>query len=291
MEHNVKASGKIRIGLLVPLSGKDAYIGQSIIKSIKLAINKIDNKKIEILPKDTKNNPTTTLQAAKYFNEQGVKIVIGPIFNKNLIYLDELKDMTFVSFTNKTSKIPKNIISAGINSTSQLNAIAKFQKLKNLKKTLFLLPKSHYESEIKTAIRKTKIKIKKLHIYDSDPTKLTKQIEKITNYKARQLDLKREIDELIISDDPNKDIKIEKLKKKDTLGKVNFDSVIIADFDESLKSITTSLLYVDVNPKENFFITLNQWFDLSLLKEKNSQPLYFPSIDYENYKNYQERKH
>ena len=74
----------------------------------------------------------------------------------------------------------------------------------------------------------------------------------------------------------------------DTIGKVNFDSIIIADFDESLKSITTSLLYVDVYPKEIFFITLNQWFDSSLLKEKSSQPLYFPSINHENYKKFSE---
>ena len=288
VEQSRNASEKIKIGLLVPLSGKNAYVGNSIIKSVKLAINKINNSKIEIIPKDTKNDPTITLQAAKKLNAQGVKIVIGPIFNKNLIYLDELQDMIFISLTNKTLEIPKNVISAGINSLSQINAIIKFQKFQKLKKTIFLMPKSNYQDEIEKTIKETKIKIKKLYVYDSEPTKLTKQIEKITKYKARQLDLKREIKKLKNSDDPNKKKKIEKLEKIDTIGKVNFDSVIIADFDESLKSITTSLLYVDVYPKEIFFITLNQWFDTSLLKEKSSQPMYFPSINYENYKKFSE---
>ena len=283
---HLSASEKIKIGLLVPLSGKSAYIGNSIIRSVELAINKINNNKIEIFPKDTKNDPSITLKAAKDLNEQGVKIVIGPIFNKNLIYLDELKDMTFISLTNKTLEIPKNVISAGINSLSQIDAIIKFQELKGLKKTIFLIPDSHYEDEIKKTIKERKIKIKKIHIYDSDPTKLTKQIEKITQYKARQLDLEREIKKLTESNDPSKERKLEKLKKLDTLGKVNFDSIVIADFDESLKSITTSLLYVDVYPKEVYFITLNQWFDSSLLKEKSSQPLYFPSINHENYKEF-----
>ncbi|MDA9233919.1 ABC transporter substrate-binding protein [Candidatus Pelagibacter sp.] len=291
MEKNLYASEKIKIGLLIPLTGKNAYVGNSIIKSIKMAVNKINNGNIEIFPKDTKNNPASTLQAAKELNEQGVKIVIGPIFNKNLIYLDELKEMTFISLTNKTMKNPQNVISAGVNSLSQINAIIKFQKLKKLKKTIFLVPDSHYEDEIKKTIKETNIKIKKLHVYKSDPTKLTKQIEKITKYKARQLDLKREIKKLTNSDDPNKEKKIKRLEKMDTIGKVNFDSVIIADFDESLKSITTSLLYVDVYPKDIFFITLNQWFDSSLLKEKNSQPMYFPSINYDNYKKFSENYH
>ena len=83
-------------------------------------------------------------------------------------------------------------------------------------------------------------------------------------------------------DDPSKEIKIENLKKRYTLGKLKFNSVLIADFDESLKSVITSLLYSDVSPKEKYFITLNQWFDESLLNEKSSQPLYYPSINKKN---------
>ena len=48
----------------------------------------------------------------------------------------------------------------------------------------------------------------------------------------------------------NKEKELEKLKKRYTIGNVNFDSVIISDFDESLKSVITSLLYTDVSPKE-----------------------------------------
>ena len=277
------AAEKIKIGLLVPLSGQHQTTGKLILQSVRLAINKINNPDIEILPKDTKADPMVTFKAAKELGQNGVKIIIGPVFNQNLVYLDELKDIIFLSLTNKTIKNPKNVISVGINAYSQLRAIINFQESNNLTETIFLLPKSDYEDEIRKAIPKTNIKIKKLHIYDSDPTKLTKQIENITKYQERKLDLKREIEKLKNSDVPNKNRKIQKLEKKDTLGKVNFDSVIIADFDESLKSITTSLLYTDVSPEEIYFITLNQWFDTSLLKEKSCQSLYFPSIDKENY--------
>ena len=73
------------------------------------------------------------------------------------------------------------------------------------------------------------------------------------------------------------------MKKRDTLGGINFDSVIIADFDESLKSVATSLLYTDVSSKRITYITLNQWFDKTLLKETSLHPIYFPSINKENY--------
>ena len=277
------AEEKIKIGLLVPTTGQHSEIGKSIIKSVRLAINKIDNTFIEILPRDTQSNPLITLRKAKELNEIGVKIIIGPVFNKNLIYLDEIKDVIFLSLTNKIVNNPKNIISTGINSESQFNTISKFQKINKIEKTIILIPKENYKEEIEKAIQKSKIKVNRGHYYESDPTKLTNQIEEITKYFQRKQNLENEIKKLEKSNKPNKKREIEDLKKLDTLGKVDFDAIIISDFDESLKSITTSLLYTDVSPKDVYFITLNQWFDESLLKETSSQPIYFPSINKENY--------
>ena len=280
------ANEKIKIGLLIPLTGKNSEIGQSIIKSTRLAINKIDNLSIEIIPRDTQSDPLSTLRAAKELAKLDIKIVIGPVFNENLIYLDELADVTFLSLTNKNDNFSKNIINAGINATSQLNTIKKFLKLNDIRKTIFLTPDVNYKSEIKKAISVSKIKVIKNYIYDTDPTNLTQQIEKITRYSIRKQNLEDEIKRLERSNQNNKERLIEQLKKRDTLGNVKFDSIIIADFDESLKSVTTSLLYTDISPKKKYFIALNQWFDESLLEEASAQPLYFPSINKENYEEF-----
>ena len=102
-------------------------------------------------------------------------------------------------------------------------------------------------------------------------------------YQIRKQNLMDEIKRLEDSNEENKERKIKNLKKRDTLGGINFDSVIVSDFDEGLKSVFTSLLYTDVSPQRVHYITLNQWFDESFLKEESLQPLYFPSINKENY--------
>ena len=282
----ILANDKIKIGLLIPLTGKNSEIGNSILKSVRLAVNKINNNSIEIVPKDTQSSAEITLSVAKEFSISGIKIVIGPVFNENLIYLDELNNITFLALTNKNDNFSKNIINAGINATSQLKAIKKFIELNEIKKTIFLTPDVSFKSEIEKAISNSKIRIEENYIYNTDPTKLTKQIEKITRYAIRKQNLEDEIVRLEKSNQANKERLIERLKKRDTLGGVNFDSIVVSDFDESLKSVTTSLLYTDISPKEKYFITLNQWFDESLLKETSSQPLYFPSINKNNYDNF-----
>ena len=279
----IYAEEKINIGLLIPLSGDNKEIGKSIMQSVRLAINKIDNSNIQIIPKDTKDDPARTLAAAKELELKGVKIVIGPIFNKNLIYLDELKEMIFLSLTNKNINNPKNVISAGINANSQIRTIMKFKKMKDINRTIFLIPNLDFKEEIETAISQSKIKLKYSYIYETNPTKLTKQIEEITMYQQRKQNLADEIKRLENSNEENKEGKIKQLKKKDTIGGINFDSIIVSDFEESLKSVFTSFLYTDVSPKRVYYITLNQWFDESFLKEESLQPVYFPSINKENY--------
>ena len=280
---------KIKIGLLVPLSGENALIGEQIVKATRLALKDINSDKLEIIPKDTKSDPNKTLRSAIELDKLGINLVIGPVFYKNLSYLNEVKNLTFLSFTNKTLDLPKNVISTGINSTSQLNTIKKFVELNEIEKTVFLIPNSNYNLEIKQGIKNSKVKTQKKYFYDIEPTKLTKQVEKITNYEIRKQNLLDEITRLENSDDINKERKIKNLKKRYTIGNVNFDSVIIADFDESLKSVITSLLYTDVSPKDNYFITFNQWFDESLLNETALQPIYYPSVNKKNLEDFKKK--
>jgi hypothetical protein len=254
-----------------------------------LAVKDIDNNSIEIIPKIQLLRQTKRLESAFELKQMGVKVVIGPVFYESISYLDEIKDITFLSLTNKTLDLPKNVISAGINSTSQFNTIKKFIEKNNIKRTIFLTPIQDYEFEVKKGIKDSKIKIFKDYEYSTDPTKLTKQIEEITNYKIRKQNLEDEILRLKKSNQSNKEKKIKKLEQRYTLGGLNFDAVVIADFDESLKSVSTSLLYTDVSPKNKYFITLNQWFDESLLNEIDIQPLYYPSINETNFKNYKDK--
>ena len=278
----------LKIGLIAPLSGEYKEIGKSVLNSLRIGLNRLNNNKIEIYPKDNKGNPEKTLSAAKELESLGVSIVIGPIFHENLIYLEEIKNLVFLSLTNKITNLPSNVISVGINASSQLSTIISFLKQKNLSNTIVLVPRSEHEKEIRNSLAKIKYKFSKIYSYDTNPEKLTKQIEQITKYKQRKDDLNRRVKILENSDLIVHKQELKKLKKKDTLGGVNFDSVIIADFDQNLKSVVTSFLYTDVSHNQIKFITLNQWFDETLFKENSTNYIYFPSINNKNYNKFKE---
>ena len=277
---------KIKIGVLVPLSGENKEIGISILNSVRMAITNIDDKKIEIYPKDNKSNPKLTFIGAKQLESEGINLVIGPVFHENLKALDKVQNLTFISLTNKTNNIPNNVISLGVNATSQINTIINFLKKQNLKKTIFLIPKTNYETEIRNSIIKTNYNFSKIYTYDINPVELTSQIQQISSFNQRKRNLETRIKILKNSDDYSSKNELKKLEKMYTLGDVNFDSVVVAGFDENLKSVINSFLFSDVSSEKVKFIVLNQWFDSFFFKEDSLNKIYFPSINYKSFESY-----
>ena len=105
MPQKILANQKIKIGLLVPLTGNNQEIGQQIIKTVRMAINDIDNDNIEIIVRDTKSNPKFTLRSALELKKENVKLVIGPVFYENVNYLNEVEDGGHTSFNHYGVKI------------------------------------------------------------------------------------------------------------------------------------------------------------------------------------------
>ena len=278
----------LKIGVLLPLSGKFQDTGQSFLKAIQLALFDIGNENIKIYPKDSKANALDAYLSAKEFEKLGIKVVIGPIFYESLERLNEINSITFISLTNKTQKIPKNTIAFGINIISQIDVLKKYFDEIEVSKTLLLSPKSQFTSQAKI-ITNSELKFYKVFAYNSSAKKITGEIKKITNYQERKKDLERRIDILEKSDLYKDKKELEELEQKHTLGKVNFDSVLVIDFGERLKSVLTSFMFSDVSSNEVNFFTLNQWFDETFFNENALQNLHFPAIDFDNLKKFKKK--
>ena len=279
----------LKIGVLLPLSGKFKDIGENFLRAIQLATYDISNKNIKIYPKDSKGNALNAYLAAKEFEEEGISIVIGPIFFKNLERLNEVNNVTFISITNKTQNIPKNIIAFGINIESQIEALKKyFDKLK-ISKTLLLSPKSEFNYESESIAKRDVLKFYRTYIYDTNPKKITGEIEKITKYRERKNDLERRIKILEKSDLYKDKNELKQLEQMHTLGEINFDSIVVIDFGERLKSVITSFIFSDVTSNKVNFFTVNQWFDKTFFNESAMQNLHFPSINYKNLKKFKKK--
>ena len=284
-----KNTNILKIGVLAPMSGELKNLGEELLYAINMALHDINDPKIKIYPKDSGYERESIIKSCEEFREEGIKIILGPIDSKFIKELNSFEDLIFISLSNMDSNIKANVVMTGINLESQLLAIKKFLKKEKKSKTVILYPKNEYTKHVEKNIKLVNFPNAKSFKYSEDPKILTRQIEKLTNYKQRKINLNSRIKKLEGSEKPKDIRELNILKQKYTLGKIKFDSVVIIDFGNNLKSVLTSLAYTDISEKDVLIITGNQWFDDSILEETSIKNFYFPSINLNNFKKFNNR--
>ena len=257
---------------------------------MQLALDEIDDKNLIIIPRDSGSGNIQKLnKSIKEILNEGAKIIIGPLNYTEFKEVKKYKDTIFISPSNLQPLVQDNIISIGINLESQLVSIKKFLDKNNKFKTVVLYPDNQFSELIEDSFKKVGFKKYKMFKYSNDPKILTGQIEKITNYSQRKKNLENRKKLLEDKDDEASIKKMKELDQLYTLGKVNFDSILVVDFGNSLKSVLASLVFSDVKENDVMFVTINQWFDKSFFYENSVKSLYYPSINYKNYNKFMKK--
>ncbi len=277
----------LKIGLLAPLSGEYSELGYSLLYSLQLALDEINDDNVYIIPRDAGfNNKEKLNSAIQEIKSEGANIIIGPISHEDFIEANKYNDITFISPSNISPEFTNNIISVGISLESQLIALVNFLKEQKKNRTVIMFPVNQYTNFVEKKLRKLNYENLRTFKYNPNPEVLTGEIEKLTNYSQRKKNLELRKKMFQDKEDEQSVKQLEKLEQLYTLGEVNFDSVIIIDFGNNLKSVLTSLVYTDVDQKKVLFTTVNQWFDESIFYENSIQNLYYPSINYDEFKKY-----
>jgi ABC-type branched-subunit amino acid transport system substrate-binding protein len=280
----------LKVGLLAPLSGSHSELGNSLLYSLQLALEEINDQNVIIVPRDSGfNNKEKLSTAIQDIKSAGIKIVIGPVSYEEFEEAKKYNDLIFISPSNINPEFTNNIISIGVSLESQLLTLINFIKKEKKKKTVIMYPKNQYSKFIEEKIKKLNLGNIKTFSYNPDPEVLTGEIEILTNYSQRKRSLELRKKMFQDKEDEQSIKELERLEQLYTLGNVNFDSVIIIDFGNSLKSVLTSLVYTDVDQNDVLFTTINQWFDESIFYENTIKNLYYPSINYKEFKKYNEK--
>ncbi len=280
----------LKVGLLAPLTGEFRELGNSLLYSLQLALDEIGDKNVFVIPRDSGfKNKEKLNSAIQDFKNNNVKIIIGPISFEDFNEVKKYNDLIFISPSNIVPEFTSNTISVGVSLESQLKVLIDFIAKQKKKKTVIMFPENQYTDLIEKKLKKFQLSQFKIFKYSANPEVLTGEIEILTNYSQRKKNLELRKKMYIDKEDSQSVRELEKLEQLYTLGGVNFDSVIIIDFGNSLKSVLTSLVYTDVNQDKVLFTTVNQWFDESIFYENSIRNLYYPSVNYKEFKKYNEK--
>ena len=84
IEEEANFNDKIKVGVMLPLSGEHSEIGNLILNAIEMAIFQTEENKLELHIKDTEAKSDKAKKVLSELIDEGVKVVIGPLFSKSL---------------------------------------------------------------------------------------------------------------------------------------------------------------------------------------------------------------
>ena len=277
---------EIKIGILLPLSGKHSKIGNSLLKAAKLSLNKTKNPHIKLFIKDTEDNNINIITSYYDLINEDVDIILGPLFSKNIEIIkpiSEDEDIVTITFSNNSEIKNENTFISGLTPENEIKEVFKYALSKGSKKFGLILPNNEYGIRAKKLIQRVvdenNGEVVQYVIYNPTKPDFYEVSKKIANYNQRKLDLEKKLEELKNKNTIVSEKEYTILKNKDTLGELDFDSIFIgAENVKHISMLASILPYYDVDPKKVLYIGNSLWAHNIALKEPALEKGIFPNL-------------
>tara|TARA_Y100000589_G_scaffold320388_1_gene350240 strand:+ start:3928 stop:5508 length:1581 start_codon:yes stop_codon:yes gene_type:complete len=259
-------SSKIKVGLLLPLSGSNSELGSAMLNAATMAIFDLSDENFELLPRDTQGTPKGSIEAINDLISNGAEMVLGPVFSNSVKAISpivESANITVIAFSNDSSISGKNIYLLGFSPEQQIERIISFASSQGIENYAAVVPESAYGKKIINAIE-TYIpmyggRLNKIEEYDIKQGDYRDVIKKITDYEDRKKLLIENREKLLVQGDPVALKALERLEEKETMGEVNFEAILIPEGGARLRSIAPLLAFYDVDPRTIKILGTGLW--------------------------------
>ncbi|VAW01144.1 ABC transporter, substrate-binding protein (cluster 4, leucine/isoleucine/valine/benzoate) [hydrothermal vent metagenome] len=146
-----------RIALLVPLSGKNAGVGQSLANATTMALLDTKAENIRMTSYDTAKGVTA---AARKAISDGNKLILGPLLKDNVVTAANIArpaGVPILSFSNDTGVAGNNVFILGHIPSQSINRVVDYAKSKGMTRFAALVPNGVYgQRASSTMLRKVR---------------------------------------------------------------------------------------------------------------------------------------
>jgi ABC-type branched-subunit amino acid transport system substrate-binding protein len=260
-----------RVGLLVPLSGRHAPVGQALLNAAQLALFDVADHGLALIVRDTGGTPEGAVRAARSALDESAAVVLGPLFAASVSAVaPEARrfGVNVIGFSNDSTVAGENVFIMGITPDTQVARIIDYAKRQGRRRFAVLAPRTPYGQAViraaQAALAGGSAELAKVVTYDPAAQDVTPEIRSLAQYDLRRRALLNQRQQLRARGDEASKLALKRLENQDTLGNPDFDAVLLPAGAPSLMSIAPSLAYYDVDPAEVRFLGTTLWDNPSL---------------------------
>ena len=282
---------RIKVALLVPLSGKHKQLGESLLNSATLSLFDNDKKDdIELVVFDSKGTPFGAKDAMKEIVKQDIKIVIGPVFSSSVESVAEMvanNDIIALSFSNNMELINnKGIFLMGFFPEQQIEKTVNFAMSQGKNSFSVIASNNQYGLKISNIVKQT--------VARKDGNFITSELY-MNNDRDLDRSVKRLVNAYIVSQRvyENQEEGEEEIDKSEIViteeDKIYPDVIFIPESGKVLSIIMAKMKQYNTNERDFQIIGSNSWDKPSTLKDLNLIGSWFPAPESKLYEKFQKK--
>ncbi len=182
----------VKIGVLLPLSGQHADLGQAMLQAAQMALFDAGYENFEMLPRDTAAEGGARA-AAQQVVSSGAELVLGPVFSADVQAAKSVVQgagVNMIAYSTDWGLAGGNTFIMGFMPFDQVERITQYAARQNLGRVGVIAPSSDYGRVVVSAFdaysRKHGVRTAKVENFPANGSNLTATVRNFTNYDARQ---------------------------------------------------------------------------------------------------------
>lgn len=264
----------IKVGILLPLSGDAASLGNAMLDAATLALydeymsvpsSRIKSQ-IVLIPKDTGNSANSAAKAAELAIADGATFIIGPLFGQAVTAMKPVvkkANVPVISFSNNRVVAEPNIYTFGYLPEQQIARIAEYAYLQGYQRVALLAPNDAYGQKVQDELSST---------YSQKGG----SVSPAELYAPSELNIDAAVSRLMAA-------------YQNTTDDRKFQAIFLADSGSSMKNLVKSLKRHNVDFSKIKLLGAGLWDDPELTKIPELHGAQFPGTPAEIFTRFEER--
>ncbi len=149
------AAGQIRVAILLPLSGPNGQLGQSMLNAAQLALFDLSDQRFELLPYDTGGTPEGAARASRYAIADGASIMLGPLLASSVLAASPAAwtaGVPMVAFSSDRQVAGDDVYVIGFTPTTEVKRVVSYAQSRELRRIAAVAPDNEYGRRVMIAL-------------------------------------------------------------------------------------------------------------------------------------------
>jgi len=251
------ASGGVRVGLLLPLSGRGANIGRAMLDAAMLALADLQEDGLTLLARDTGGTPEKAAEAAEAVLQEGAQLILGPLFRESVLSVAPLaraRGVNVIAFSTDAAIAGDGIYLLGFTPAGQLDRVIAYAVAQGLGRYAALAPATPYGDAVLAALQ-------------ASLARRGGDLIRVETYAADGADAAQAIRRLASVRNPAPPPAPAGRRNAPPPNPFNFDAVVLPEGGDTLRRVAPLLPYYDVDPSAVRYIGTGLWDDPTIGRE------------------------